>query len=108
MSGKPTVPIEKLIESYEIHQSVWKVGEEVGLCGQSVHERLQKAGYKLNNKKYSKAERKAIRETYLNAITGSPIDLKGLAKGLGRPHTNISREARKMGLTVKGRQKTFS
>ena len=38
------VPDETIRDSYLRLNSVWKVADEVGLCGQTVHERLINMG----------------------------------------------------------------
>ena len=34
----------QLVEAYERLHNVWKVADEFGMCGQSVHERLARLG----------------------------------------------------------------
>lgn len=40
---------EQLLESYKRTGSVWKTAKDVGMCGQSVHERLVKIGVNKKN-----------------------------------------------------------
>lgn len=51
---------------------------------------------------WTDAERAVLREAYENAGKGN-VGLKALAAKLGRLQSNVSREARRMGLTRKGR-----
>ena len=97
----------ELWELYKKHRSVWRVAEEVGIGGQSVHERLTKAGYKLYGAKFSPEEDAEIRKAYEQAGDMRSLDLKKLAEKLKRPtHTNVCRRARTLGLTKTSRKHT--
>lgn len=37
---------EQVINAYQKHGNVWKVGKELGMCGQSIHERLKRLNVK--------------------------------------------------------------
>lgn len=108
MSKRSTsVPTEKLWKLYQELGSVWRVAEAVGLCGQSVHERLVKGGYKLKGAYYTPDEDARIKEYYLTTPAGS-FDLQALADELGRPKTNMCRRARQLGLTNQRRKMSDS
>lgn len=95
---------EELRFSYKKHKSVWKVGKEFGMCGQSVHARLQKMKIKLKGSKFTERERDQIRERYSGINRRGQMTVKALAVDLGREYTSIVREARKMGLTTRRRK----
>lgn len=104
---KSNIDIHRLWEVYVLSKSVWKTGEFFGLSGQSVHERLTKAGYKLYGSKFSKEEDSAIEEHYKKSKDNRDLQLEKFAKKLKRPHhTNISRRARQLGLTQMSRRHT--
>lgn len=102
------VPIENLWKKYKETKSVWKTAGFFGLCGQTVHERLKKNGYKLYGESFSKEEDKIIKDTYLKSIGKTDLNLPKLAIRLGRNyHTNVSRRAKKLGLTYSRRKHTI-
>lgn len=96
-------------QKYQETQSVWRTAEHFGLCGQTVHERLKKAGYKLKGQNFTKEEDEIIRQVYLMSPSVRDLNLKKLAERLGRPHhSNISRRARELGLTSATRKLTVN
>ena len=96
------VSIELLIERYEELGSVWAVGEAVGLCGQSVHERLSKAGV-VRSRAFTEEELGLIREWYEE--NAADLRLIELSAKMGRQVTSIARVARRLGLTDESRAK---
>lgn len=105
---KPTVPVEKLWHHYRTSKSVWRTGKFFGLAGQTVHEHLQKNGYKLYGANFTLEEDIAITEAYRTAKGVRSLDLHALAAKLGRPHhSNICRRARELGLTDRVRKHTL-
>jgi len=79
--------------------NIWKVAEELGMCGQSVHERLQRMGMMLSNRPITPAEEARIREVYEAGLLCGDGALEALAEELGRTKQLVCRTARKMGLT---------
>lgn len=88
---------EVLIDSYKRIGNVWKVGDEVGLCGQSVHERLVKLGVIHHVNKWTPADDDILKAKYL--IYKKDFKLEELAKELGRTKQFICRQAKRLGLT---------
>lgn len=86
-----------LIESYAKHKSVWKVGAELGLSGQTVHERLQKYNLTKRDNLYTSEEITFLLENYLFYKNLGKLD--ELAKIMNRLKTNICRKARELNLT---------
>lgn len=106
MNNTQKVDLKTIEESYKKHNNIWKVAEEVGLCGQSVWERLKK--HNLINKK-RKINRKDIfkdydilKEKYNNYVDNGKLD--ELAKELNRTKNFICRKAKELGLTNKNRK----
>lgn len=86
-----------LIDSYSRTGNVWKTALEVGLCGQSVHERLSRLGVvRKMNLWTSSDDDVLIREYVANRDAGT---LDDLASRLGRTKQFICRKARVLGLT---------
>lgn len=86
-----------LIESYARHGNVWRVADEVGLCGQTVHERLKKLGAAKPIRVFTDADCDVLRVEYHAHADNGKLDL--LALRLGRTKQFICRQARKLGLT---------
>lgn len=86
-----------LVESYERLQNVWRVAEEVGLCGQTVHSRLTRIG-KINKMNYwTKKDDEFLLANY--AMYRDDWKLSELSKIMGRTEQFISRKAGVLGLT---------
>lgn len=94
---KVMTPTSELWRLYLELDSVWKVADKVGLCGQSVHERLTKAGYKINNNTWTEEEKKELRE-YYKAATPDSFDIHALAKKMKRPYYGIAMKASRLGI----------
>lgn len=95
---------EQVLESYEKHGNVWKAAEELGMCGQSVHERLKRYGIKLKNPKFSDGEKQLIIAAYSKSEKRGEMKIKDLANSLNRSYNLVVREARRLGLTNKNRK----
>lgn len=92
--------LEQLLVSYARTGSVWETAKEFGMCGQSVHERLQKAGFKdFKNRPITPAEESAIRQAYARPDFYEAELLGALAKSLGRTKALICKHAERWGLT---------
>lgn len=97
------VPDEVIIEAYNRIGNVWKVAEEVGLCGQSVHERVKRLGLKTNANPFTELEVERLKADYLKYLLDG--NLQGLADEMGRTKQFICRQAGKLGLTDMSRDK---
>lgn len=97
------VPDEVIIEAYNRIGNVWKVAEEVGLCGQSVHERVKRLGLKTNNPHFTDNDVERLKSDYLKYLLDG--NLQGLADEMGRTKQFICRQAGKLGLTDLSRGK---
>lgn len=95
--GRKKVSDEVLVESYKKHGNVWLVADEVGMCGQSVHERLVRLGVANKMNVFTDKDREKLKEKY--ALFKSQGKLDNLAKELGRTKQFICRQARLFGLT---------
>jgi hypothetical protein len=95
---------EQIIESYKRLGSVWLVAKELGMCGQSVHERIIKLGF-IDEDKWTQEQLDFLRASY-NGKEGKPVNLKEIAAKLKRHKTNVSRKARELGLTDYKRTKS--
>lgn len=89
--------VAELAAAYGITPNVWRVAEQFGMCGQSVHERLAKAGIVNTMRKFTNAERMILLEKY--AIHADARTLDVLAAEMGRTKPFICRQARDLNLT---------
>lgn len=87
---------ETLINLYKEHQNIWKVAEILGMCGQSVHERLKKLNIELNNKPFTDDEQWFLKKNYEDYATRGRLD--ELAKEMNRSKTFLCKQAKKLGL----------
>jgi Holliday junction resolvase len=105
MTGRKKVPDDVLIESYRRLGGVAKVGEEVGLCGQSVHERLSKLGLVNPINVFTEGEIDRLKSEYW--IAAEAGKLADLAADMGRTKQFICRKARDLGLTRQDRSRPY-
>ncbi|OEU68423.1 MAG: hypothetical protein BBJ57_02340 [Desulfobacterales bacterium PC51MH44] len=96
----------EIILSYLQLRSVWRVGDRFGMCGQSVHERLQKLNIKLFNSKLTKEELDRIRDFYKKGFYAGDGALKQFSKEMDRPINTICYMAKQMGLSSSCRNKS--
>lgn len=90
---------QEIADAYRDVGSCWKVAELLGMCGQSVHERLTKLRIIKPINVFSTPEIELLkREYWVHADAGR---LPALAFAMGRPKTSICRMARELGLTDK-------
>lgn len=95
--GNKKVSDDVLLEAYSRIGNVWKVAAEIGLCGQSVHERLVTLG-KINKiNAFSEADKDILLKEY-KAFKSSG-KLNELAARMGRTKQFICRQAKALGLT---------
>ena len=95
---------EVIIEAYKRLNSVWAVGIEVGLCGQSVHERLKKLGLSNPVNVLSEEHKQILLNEYDSYASKGELGI--LAKRLGRSKCLICRYAGQLGLTTLKRKKS--
>src|SRR5262245_10205744 len=95
----------QLWKDYQEVLSVHRVGEKYGASGETIRQRLVRAGYQLKGMAWSTEELSILREWYTSHDHNASFDLAGLAARLGRPKSNVSRKARELGLTDGQRKK---
>jgi hypothetical protein len=98
--GNKKVSDEVILDAYYRLHNIWKVGQEVGLCGQSVHERIQRLGIE-NEDKWSEGEISLISRWYTERCFAprGEFSLEDLSAKVGKPKTSVCRKARELGLT---------
>ena len=104
MPNKKKVSNEVLTESYSRLNNIWQVAKEVGLCGQTVHERLTKLGVQKKINKFTENDFEYLKENYIKYLLNGEI--KKLANEMGRTTQFLCRKADKLGLTDLYRKKS--
>lgn len=92
--------IAELWGLYEQENSVHRVGRLIGRNGDTVHRRLIKAGYKLNNSVWRPEEISLLKQHFRKGVA---VDALQLAKRLGRSRVAVQLKASKLGLGDKNR-----
>lgn len=96
---------EEILSAYTETGNVHLAALRLGMCGQSVHERLVRLGANKNNF-FTEAERAIFEAKY--EIYASAGKLADLALQMGRTKTAICAFARKLGLTNQKRSKPYA
>ena len=96
---------DDIIECYCRHKSIHKEAFELGICAQTVLDRLTKYGIKRNIRRITDAERERIREEYAAHRDAGTLD--ELAGSMGRTKHYLARLARQMGLTNKNTKRPY-
>ena len=94
---KKRVSDTTLIESYSKTGNVWKTAAEVGLCGQTVYERLKKLNVVKTMNLWTPEDDKILLNEYKKHKADNTLE--ELARKLGRTKTFSCRKARALGLT---------
>jgi hypothetical protein len=90
---------QQILDVYKKTNNIWETGKELGMCGQSIWERLKKLNVDLNNKQFTDLEFKRVKEVYESGIVRGDNKLKQLSIELNRTIPFISRKAKELGLT---------
>lgn len=96
----------QISDAYDRLHSVWKVADELGMCGQSVHERLARMGVDMSQNRFTKDDERYLADRYVVYRDGGM--LQALADEMGRTKQFICRKAGTMGLTDKYSSKRYS
>jgi hypothetical protein len=83
---------EEIISAYWETGNVWKAAKRLGLCGQSVWERLKKMGYQLNLKPWTEDENNELRSLLPHC------DLAEIGRRLGRSYSAVACQVSGLGL----------
>jgi hypothetical protein len=91
---------EDIVAAYLLEQSLKKVAKMFGMCPQSVHARLRKAGVDTRQSGlWESWQMDLIRDHYNKECHKNKLNLQGLADLLGKHKSQVCNLARKMGLT---------
>lgn len=96
---------QEIYDAYEETKSVWKAANILGMCGQSVHERLVKMGVNTSKRLWTEDQIEYLKDSYEEYASSGR--LSELGEFLGRPKTSICKKARELGLTNIYRSKPY-
>jgi 5-methylcytosine-specific restriction endonuclease McrA len=87
LEGRMTarVSAEEIVEAYKATGSVWKASKQLGIAGQSVHERLRALGYPIAGRRWSAEEVDELRALVEAGVTAGQI-----ASRLGRSFAGVT------------------
>lgn len=92
--GQPQrVSIEQIIDAYKTTGTVWNAARKLGICGQSVWERLKAIDYPMANRKWTLDEIEEL--TKLSKMS----TISEIATALGRPYYAIAIKISRLGLS---------
>lgn len=97
MKKKRKVEVWKIVECYDRLRNVWRVGEELGLSGQWVHELLTSLNAVDKRNFWTTVDDEVLAERYAEHKASGTLQI--LADTLGRTKQFICRKAKKLGLT---------
>lgn len=92
-------------DSYRATGSCKKTALQLGMCPQSVHERLQRMGLSNPVNVFTDSEKQTLKDKYNEYANRG--DIESLAASMGRTKQFICRKAREIGLTEKTRSKSY-
>lgn len=96
--GKMKATNEQLLLEYAIHKNVTQTARKFSMCVQSVSERLIRLGIK-QQPEFSELQKKMIHECYSSGFCRGDGKLESLCLSLGKSKQNVSRYARRSGLS---------
>lgn len=96
---------EQILAAYADAGSISAAAKILGMCGQSVHERLKRLGRSRPVNVLTEADEDRLRSEYPSAAASG--QLGALAAEMGRTKQYICRHAKSLGLTNPGRKKPF-
>jgi len=91
-AGRLRATNEEIIEAYRRTGSVWRTGKELGIAGQSVHERLRVLGYPMFGRKWTDDEIDELRSLVGHMTLGE------IGHRLGRPYSGVAGKISELGL----------
>jgi len=95
---------DKIIELYSKLKSVWKVGENLGYSGQFIHKYLKDKGINTSkNVEFTSEQEKELIQLY-NSFNYGDGKIDDFCIKHKKTRANVSRKARKLGLTSRNRK----
>ena len=86
---------EQIVDAYRTHGSVWKSAKALGMCGQSVWERLRAIGHPLSSPTWDAEELAEL------ANLAGQCTIGEIAKRLGRPYYGVALKLSRTGTATR-------
>lgn len=109
--GHPYVPVnrkvdpEKLRAAYDELGNIWKVGERLGVKGQTVYKWIKKLGIAVKKAKYSDSAVARLKAEYNAAADAGKVD--ELARSMGTTADGLYVKASRMGMGNRSRPRAY-
>lgn len=97
MSYPAKVSVEQVVEAYKATGSVWKSAKRLGICGQSVWERLRAMDYPMQSVRWTAEEVEELKQLL------PECSLSEIAERLGRPYAGVAGVVSNLGLSARAR-----
>jgi hypothetical protein len=85
---------EQVVSAYRATGSIWKAAKQLGICGQSLWERLHAIGYRLGNTPWTEEEIEELK------LLAKECSLGEIARRLGRPYAGTACKASELHLRL--------
>lgn len=95
MSAPLRVTNQQVIDAYRATGSVWRAAKELGIGGQSVHERLRALDYPMASRKWDDNEVAELR------LLACAMTVGEIASRLGRPYAGVAGKISELGIGVR-------
>jgi 5-methylcytosine-specific restriction endonuclease McrA len=95
MSAPLRATNEQIVDAYRETGSIWKAGKQLGLAGQSVHERLVAIGHPIAGRSWTAEEESELLELLTRGVTVAEA-----ARRLGRTFNGVAVKASRQGIRV--------
>ena len=92
MSAEQRVTNDQVVAAYREHGNVWKAAKSLGICGQSLWERLKRLGHPMAGAKWSADEVEELKRLVNECPLGE------VARRLGRPYAGVALKVSRLGL----------
>lgn len=104
--NEPMMPSPDILwKKYQDMGSVHRVGDALGVCGETVRQKLISSGYRLDGSKWTKEELDTVINYYKN-VAAKDFSIEILALRLKRSFFSVAIKASRMGLSDSGRKKS--
>ncbi len=105
MASNQKATDQQISDAYAQTGSIWSTASILGMCGQSVHERLIKLGLQKPINRFSASDINMLEARY--QIAADAGQLSDLAAEMGRTKQFICRQAQRLGLTDQSRARPY-
>jgi hypothetical protein len=105
MRKPSSISDSEIISAYKQTGNVWKAAELLETNGQAVHKRLVKLNANTPINKFTELDAEILKQKYDSYVSEGKLDI--LAQEMGRTRQFLCRQAKKLGLTNRGRNRKW-